>query len=83
MREFPRGSLEGAPYSVPYDQVNVMLLNSSSKSIAKSRNWGREWKFSRRSSKLSSANSEGERATGSQQTSAANRPEQSVKHPSQ
>jgi len=30
-----------------------------------------------------SANSEGERATGSQQTSAANRPEQSVKHPSQ
>jgi hypothetical protein len=27
MREFPRGSLEGAPYSVRYDQVNAMLLN--------------------------------------------------------
>jgi hypothetical protein len=43
---------DGKPYSVRYDQVNAMLLNEFLKSIAKSRNWGREWKFSRRSSKL-------------------------------
>jgi hypothetical protein len=40
------------PYSVRYDQVNAMLLNEFLKKHRKVQELGREWKFSRHSSKL-------------------------------
>jgi hypothetical protein len=44
---------DGKPYSVRYDQVNAMLLNEFLKEHRKVQEpGGREWKFSRRSSKL-------------------------------
>jgi len=75
---------DGKPDSVRYDQVNAMLLNEFLKEHPQSPGTGEGNGSSHGAAQSSgSANSEGERATGSQQTSAANRPEQSVKHPSQ
>src|SRR4051794_11800959 len=72
------------PRSVRYDQVNAMLLNEFLKEHRKVQELGEGNGSSHGAAKSSgSANSEGERATGSQQTSAANRSEQSVKPPSQ
>ena len=61
-----------------------MLLNEFLKEHRKVQELGKGMEVLTAQLKAQAAqNSEGERATGSQQTSAANRPEQSVKHPSQ
>ena len=60
-----------------------MLLNEFLKEHRKVQELGKGMEVLTAQFKAGSANSEGERATGSQQTSAANRPEQSVKHLSQ
>ena len=75
---------DGKPYSVRYDEVNAMLLNEFLKEHRKVQELGKGMEvLTARLKAQAAANSEGERSTGSQQTSAANRPEQSVKHPSQ
>jgi hypothetical protein len=73
---------DGKPYSVRYDEVNAMLLNEFLKEHRKVQELGKGMEVLTAQLKAqAAANSEGERSTGSQQTSAANRPEQSAPQP--